>query len=85
MTLKDGESITGRLVEETPDMLVLLPNPLQPDSRVRVEKNKVSSKAASKISPMPTGLVDGLTQEEILDLLAFIESSGRRQHPSFAQ
>ncbi len=85
VTLKDGESITGRLVEETPDMLVLLPNPLQPDSRVRVEKNKVSSKAASKISPMPTGLVDGLTQEEILDLLAFIESSGRRQHPSFAQ
>ena len=85
VTLKDGESITGRLVEETPETLVLLPNPLQPDAKIRVEKKKVASKSASKISPMPTNLVDGLSREEILDLLAFIESSGRRQHPSFQQ
>ena len=31
----------------------------------------------SKVSPMPVGLVNVLTQDEILDLHAFLESGGK--------
>jgi hypothetical protein len=32
---------------------------------------------------MPEGLVSTLTQEDILDLLAFLEGAGRRDHAAF--
>jgi hypothetical protein len=37
----------------------------------------------SKISPMPTNLLDPLTREEILDLLAYLISGGDRRHEVF--
>ena len=83
VVLKNGDDVTGRLVEETADKLVLVPNQLQPDNKVTVKKSDVAKRSFSKISPMPQGLADVLTQEEILDLLAFIETSGRKNHPAF--
>lgn len=85
VTLKDGTEHTGRLMQETGETVVLLPDPLQPDSKVTLKKSDITARSASKISPMPEGLVNGLTNEEILDLLAFIEASGRRQHAAFAK
>ena len=32
---------------------------------------------------MPDGLVNILTKEEILDLLAYLESAGNKQHAAF--
>ena len=32
----------------------------------------------SKVSMMPTGLLDTLTRDEILDLLAYMKSVGKR-------
>ncbi len=84
-TLKDGTEHTGRLMKETPELVVLMPNPLQPDATVTLKKSDVSSRAASKISPMPEGLLNGLSKEEILDLIAFLEASGRRTAPAFAK
>lgn len=83
--LKNGDDHTGRLVNETTDMLVLVPNQLQPDTKITVKKSDVTKRAFSKISPMPQGLADALSKEDILDLLAFIESAGRRQHAAFAK
>jgi hypothetical protein len=34
---------------------------------------------------MPQGLADVLTKDEILDLLAYLESGGNRNHPAFAR
>jgi len=83
--LKNGDDHTGRLVNETADSLILVPNQLQPDTKVTVKKADVTKRAFSKLSPMPAGLADALTKEDILDLLAFIESAGRRQHAAFAK
>jgi len=85
VTLKDGEEHTGRLVQETEQEVVLLPDPLQPEMKITVQKSDIASRTASKISPMPEGLANGLTREDLLDLLAFIESSGRRQHAAFSK
>ncbi len=81
---KDGDVIEGRVVEETDDKLVVQPNQLLPE-KVTVKKADVKSRALSKVSPMPEGLVNTFHKEEILDMLAYIESGGRRDHPDFAK
>jgi hypothetical protein len=39
----------------------------------------------SKVSMMPTGLLNTLNDGEILDLFAFLLSGGDRQNPMFAR
>jgi len=79
---KDGEDVTGRIVEDTDAKLVLVINPLT-NEKVEVKKSDVKSRTPSKLSPMPEGLASILTREEILDLLAYIESSGNNRHAAF--
>jgi putative heme-binding domain-containing protein len=79
---KDGDDVTGRLVEETDTKLVLVPNQLTGE-KVEVMKSDVQSRVPSKLSPMPEGLVNILSKEEMLDLLAYIESGGKRDHAAF--
>jgi putative heme-binding domain-containing protein len=77
-----GKNITGRVVDETADKLMIQPDPLEP-ARVEIRKNDLESRKPSKVSPMPTNLIDVLTEDEILDLLAFLESGGSKEHPVF--
>jgi putative heme-binding domain-containing protein len=79
---KDGDDVTGRLIEETDTKLVLVPNQLTGD-KVELKKSDVANRAPSKLSPMPEALVNILTKEEVLDLLAYIESGGKRDHAAF--
>ncbi len=85
VVLKNGDDFTGRLVDETGDQLVLVPNQLQPETKITVKKADVKTRAFSKISPMPQGLADALSKDDILDLLAFIESAGRKNSAAFAK
>lgn len=84
VTKKDGDEITGRLVEENDERLVLVVNPLSGD-RVEIKKGDVGRRTPSKLSSMPEGLVNVLTKEEILDLLAYIEAGGKQEHAAFAK
>ncbi len=81
---KNDEDFTGRLVDEDATKVALMINPLAPQ-RVEILKADITRREASKLSPMPEGLINTLTKEEILDLLAYIESSGRKNHPAFAK
>ena len=78
----DGKVLIGRIVEETPDKVVLRKNPLEPET-VTIKKSEIESRSLSKVSPMPAGLLNTLTKEEILDLLAYLESLGNSAHPNF--
>ena len=82
--LKSGDVVEGRIIEETDEKLVVQPNPLAPE-KVTVKKVDVKSRALSNLSPMPEGLVNTFTKEEILDLMAYVESGGRKDHPAFAK
>jgi putative heme-binding domain-containing protein len=84
VTLKNGDDVTGRLLEETPQKLVLLINPLTND-KTEVKRSDVQTRAPSKISPMPEGLVNILSRDEILDLLAYIEAGGKQSAAAFSQ
>lgn len=78
-----GKSVTGRVVDETKDSIAVQPDPLSAD-RVVIPKADLESRTASKLSPMPANLADVLTRDEVLDLIAYLEAGGRRNHPVYA-
>lgn len=78
----DGRVVIGRIAEETPDKVVVRPNPLEPGT-VTLRKSDIESRKLSHISPMPAGLLNTFSETEILDLLAYLESLGNSQHPNF--
>jgi putative heme-binding domain-containing protein len=78
----DGDEISGRVVEETADKLVLLTSPLT-GGKTELSKSSIKSKRKAKLSPMPEGLINSFSREEILDLLAYIESMGNPNHADF--
>ncbi len=84
VTTLAGKIVTGRLVDETPAKIVLQPDPLSGE-RIEVAAKDIDARIASKVSPMPANLVDVLTADEILDLIAYLEASGQRQHPAFSK
>jgi putative heme-binding domain-containing protein len=50
---------------------------------VRVKAAEVATVVASPQSPMPPGLVDALSPDEMLDLIAYLVSRGDPQGPLF--
>jgi putative heme-binding domain-containing protein len=82
VTTAGGKAVVGRLLEDAPGHLVVQPNPLSPE-RVEVKKADVEAVEPSKVSPMPEHLVDGLTGDEILDLIAYLQSQGRKDSKAF--
>ena len=79
---QDQSDVTGKLVDEDDKKVVLLTDPLT-QQHVEVLKQDIAGRRLSTVSPMPEGLVNILTREEILDLLALLESGGRRNHTAF--
>jgi putative heme-binding domain-containing protein len=79
----DGKVIDGRIIEEDAKKVVVQPNQLLPD-KIEIKKSNIEKRQPSKVSPMPAKLVDNFSRDEILDMLAYIESGGRKDHPAFA-
>jgi len=80
--LKNGDEVTGRILEENDQRYVVLINGLT-NAKAEVKKSDVAKKTISKTSMMPEGLAAILTKDEILDLLAYIESAGKQTSPLF--
>jgi putative heme-binding domain-containing protein len=81
-TLADGSTVIGTVEREDEEKVVVRENMLS-DEVIELRKSKITGREASTISPMPPGLLDSLDREQILDLLAFLESGGDPEHPSF--
>ncbi|MCE9606811.1 MAG: hypothetical protein K8U03_18140 [Planctomycetia bacterium] len=68
---------TGRVVSEgdfRSAKLKLNTDPLRPSQTIELDKQEIAEYRSLGTSPMPEGLLDSLTLEEIADLLAFLES-----------
>jgi putative heme-binding domain-containing protein len=78
----DGDSETGRIIDETDEKIVVQPNPLSPD-RIEIKKSDIAERRPSKVSPMPEGLLNQFNKDEILDLLAYLESMGKEKGANF--
>ena len=50
---------------------------------MKVNRNKIESMKPSKVSMMPTGLLDTFKEDEVLDLMAYMLSRGDRNNAMF--
>ncbi|MDB6058857.1 MAG: heme-binding protein [Verrucomicrobiales bacterium] len=80
--LKDGDDVTGRIVAEDDNKIVVITDALK-QTKKEVKKADVQERRASKLSPMPEGLVNVLTRDEILDLVAYLQSAGKPKFHAF--
>jgi putative heme-binding domain-containing protein len=81
--LGNGKVITGLVVEETPDVIKIVENPLIKTDPVVIKRGDVVERTKSKVSIMPKGLLDKLTRDEILDLIAYVNARGNKNHAAF--
>ena len=85
ITLDSGKVVTGLAVAEDKDSISLVENPLASVSPNVIKKGAIESREKSKVSLMPKGLLDKLTKDEILDLLAYVYAKGDRTHGLFSK
>jgi putative heme-binding domain-containing protein len=79
-TLKDGHNISGS-VEREDELKVLVREGPFAKQPTELLKEKIAGREPSLISPMPSGLIDVLQRDQILDLLAYLES-GAEPNPT---
>jgi putative heme-binding domain-containing protein len=67
--LKDGRVLTGTVIASGPDAVIVGD---YSGTRRLIEKAEIEEVSANARSGMPEGLLDNLTQEEVLHLFAFL-------------
>ena len=75
-TKKNGEEVTGSIVAEDDRFVQIRPTLLTPENTIRIPKRQIASRSVSRLSPMPEGLLATLSEDQILDLLGFLEVGG---------
>ena len=79
LELADGRTLAGQIVptlDYRAPYLLLAENPLKPDQAVKIPKVEVLKRKRSDLSIMPPGLLNNLSKQGVLDLLAYLESKG---------
>lgn len=80
----DGQVIVGRIVNLANNEYRIRTNQLDPGNLTIVNRNDIEEMVPSRTSMMPTGLLNKLKQDEILDLMAYLLSRGDPEHPMFS-
>lgn len=78
VTLKDGDTVSG-LAKGADGQTLLLVNPL--GQEIRLNKDEVEKVEASKLSLMPTGFGEILSDRDFDDLLGFLLTRSAAQQP----
>ena len=84
-TLKNGTQVTGSVVDTVDKKIIVAPVMMNPAATVEIALADVKSEAPSAVSPMPAGLLNELSKEQIVELLAYLESGGDRNAPIYSR
>jgi putative heme-binding domain-containing protein len=80
---KSGEVLTGRIERETATLVELRPVS-GTGQTMTLLKTEIVGRAKSQMSTMPSGMLNTLQKEQILDLLAYLIADGATNAPAFA-
>ena len=83
--LDSGRVVTGLVLEETPEVIKVIENPLVGAQPLELKPSEIEQRVKSTTSIMPKGLLDKLSREEILDLIAYVLARGHANDPLFQQ
>ncbi|MCS7046456.1 MAG: HEAT repeat domain-containing protein, partial [Gemmataceae bacterium] len=81
--LSSGKIVKGIILEETPQFVKIIENPLASTTPMLLKANEIEARRKVAQSMMPKGLLDKLSREEVLDLLAYVLARGDRRHEVF--
>ena len=79
----DGKVVSGRIVAEFPDRIVVVTDPEDATKFVEVAREEIEELLPATQSLMPAGLLDTLSEEEVLDLLAYTLSRDKSNDRRF--
>ncbi len=78
VNMKDGRALTGLVAESSPKAITLLN---EKNERTVIARDKIDDMAASAVSLMPEKILDPLSEQEIRDLFAYLQSDGPPKLP----
>lgn len=76
--LDDGRLLTGRVANLSGSFYMIQTNMLEPGNLTRVNVEEIVGQRPATTSMMPEGLLDSMTRDEVLDLLAYMRSAADR-------
>jgi putative heme-binding domain-containing protein len=79
-TLKNGQSVLGRLINEDKLNYSISQNPFAADQLRKIPKKDVVSKKNSTESIMLPGLINSLNPDELKDLIAYLKAGGNENN-----
>ena len=79
----DGSVVAGRVSFLESGTYHLMPDMMHPGRTVTVRAAEIDRVKPVETSPMPTRLLDPLSREELLDLMAYLASEGDPDHAVF--
>jgi putative heme-binding domain-containing protein len=83
VTLNDGNKVFGRIMNLKGDGIILNINMMDPNAQQTIDRKVIKSMEQSKMSMMPPGLLNTLSDNDILDLMAYLLSKGNAEDPMF--
>lgn len=76
--LNDGRVFTGVVMQETERQVKIAANLLTPNTLTAFSRADIEERVPLTISPMPVGLLNSLTRQEILELHGYLENGDFR-------
>jgi hypothetical protein len=70
--------VTGSVVDVAGKKILVAPVMMNPQATVEISQAEVKSEEPSPVSPMPPGLLNEFTKEEIVELMAYLDAGGDR-------
>jgi len=80
--MDSGKVVTGRPVGVSATVITVQPDLLSAKT-VALKREEIEQTSPASLSPMPAGLVNVLTLDEILDVIAFLKSGGNPQAAAY--
>ncbi len=74
----EGRTLIGRVVKIGKQLYVYSVD--SGDQPEIVKQEDVDEMQVSKVSQMPLGLIDQLNEQELIDLIAYLQAAGSREH-----
>ncbi len=82
--LDSGKQVSGRVVNLNIDKIMVCENMLEPGNLTLIDRGDIEETLVAKISMMPAALINTLNRDEVLDLIAYLQSGGDPDAPVFA-
>ena len=79
---QQGEVYAGRILDENDEKITIRTDPFAKEL-VTVLKKDIEERQKSPVSEMPQGLINTLTKDEILDMVAYLRAAGKADDKAF--